>query len=203
MKSSIAALFLLYSIQMFGQPTVTDQFAKINTVQQAQQYIDTHAELKPALLYVSLGKDSALLDKRILRQKQGDIFSVGYVTYKILESKDTMNFRASYIFLDGATYSIQEIDSLKKVIVGKANAGQSFETLSDQYTMDGNDTKGDTGWFFGEYMASKEFQEAVQKHPVGEIFFLDVSDKQWHYIIKKTYDDQVKKDVIVLRSNGR
>jgi len=203
MKNSLAALFLLFSAQIFGQPTVTEQFQKIVTLQQAQQYIDAHPELKPTLLYLSAGKDSALIDKRLLRQKQGDIFSVAYVTYKVLESKDTINFRASYIFLDGATYSKLEIDSLKKLIVQKASAGESFETLSDQYTMDGNNTRGDTDWFFGEYMFPKEFQDAVQKHKVGEIFFLDVPEKQWHYIIKKTYDDRIKKDIIVLRSNGR
>jgi hypothetical protein len=203
MKNSLAALFLLFSTQIFGQPTVTEQFQKIVTVQQAQQYIDAHPELKPALLSLSAGKDSTLIDKRLLRQKQGDIFSVGYVTYKVLESKDTINFRASYIFLDPSTYSKSEIDSLKKLILQKASAGASFETLSDQYTMDGNKTHGDTEWYFGEYLVPKEFQEAVQKHKLGDIFFLDVPDKQWHYIIKKTQDDRVKKDVIVLRSNGR
>src|SRR4051812_25581994 len=171
MRSSLAALFLLFSAPIFGQLTVTEKFQKILTVQQAQQYIDAHPELKPALLYLSAGKDSTLIDKRLLRQKQGDIFSVGYVTYKVLESKDTINFRASYIFLDPTTYSKPEIDSLKKLIMQKASAGASFETLSDQYTMDGNQTHGDTDWFFGEYMVSKEFQDAVQKHKVGDIFF--------------------------------
>ena len=203
MKNSLAALFLLFSTQILGQPTVTEQFQKINTVQQAQQYIAAHPELKPALLTLSAGKDSALIDKRLLRQKQGDIFSVGYVTYKVLEAKDTINFRASYIFLDGATYSKSEIDSLKKLILQKANAGASFETLSDQYTMDGNTTHGDTDWFFGEFMFPKEFQDAVQAHKLGEIFFVDVSEKQWHYIVKKTYNDRVKKDMIVLRATGR
>jgi hypothetical protein len=203
MKNSLAVLFLLFSIQIFAQPTVTEQFQKIVTVQQAQQYIDANAELKPTLLYLSAAKDSTAIDKRLLRQKQGDIFSVGNVTYKVLETKDTINFRASYIFLDGATYSRPEIDSLKNIILKKASAGESFETLSDQYTMDGNKTRGDTDWFFGEYMVPKEFQDAVQKHKTGDIFFLDVPEKQWHYIIKKTQDDRVKKDIIVLKSNGR
>jgi parvulin-like peptidyl-prolyl isomerase len=203
MKNSLVVLLLLFSAPIFGQLTVTEKFQKIATVQQAQQYIDANAELKPALLYLSAGKDSTLIDKRLLRQKQGDIFSVGYVTYKVLESKDTINFRASYIFLDGATYSPAQIDSLKKLIVQKATAGESFEALSDQYTMDGNKTRGDTDWFFGEYMMPKEFQEAVQKNKVGDIFFVDAPSKQWHYIIKKTHEDRVKKDVIVLRSNGR
>ncbi len=202
-KNSLAALLMLFSSQIFGQLTVTEKFQKITTVQQAQQYIDANPELKPALLNLSAGKDSALIDKRLLRQKSGDIFSVGYVTYKVLQAKDTVDFRANYIFLDGSTYSKLEIDSLKKLIVQKANAGTPFEQLSDQYTMDGNKTRGDTDWFFGEYSFPKEFQDAVQKHKLGDIFFVDVSEKQWHYIVKKTYNDRVKKDIIVLRSNGR
>jgi hypothetical protein len=203
MKNSLLAIFLLCSAPLFAQLTVNEQFQKINSMPQAQDYIKAHPELKPALLNLSLGKDSTMLDKRLLRQNQGDIFSVGYVTYKVLEVKDTINFRASYVFLDGATYTKSQIDSLRKVIVDKANAGASFEQLSDQYTMDGNETHGDTGWFFGETMMPKEFQDAVQKHKVGEIFFLDDSEKNWHYIIKKTHDDRVRKDIVVLRSNGR
>ena len=203
MKSSIAALFLLFSVSVFAQQTVYEQFQKINTVQQAQQFIEANPLLKPALLNLSAGKDTTLIDKRLLRQKKGDVFSVGYVTYKVLESKDTVDFRARYIFLDGSSLSKSEIDSLKKLIVQKANAGTPFEQLSDQYTMDGNKTRGDTDWFFGEYMFPKEFQDAVQNHKLGEIFFVDVSDKQWHYIIKKTHNDRVKKDIIVLRANGR
>ncbi|HSB94048.1 MAG TPA: peptidylprolyl isomerase [Flavitalea sp.] len=203
MKNSLLAIFLLFTVPVFAQLTVYEKFQKIQNMQQAQEYIKANPELKPALLNLSLGKDSSMLDKRLLRQNQGDVFSVGYVTYKVLEVKDTVNYRASYVFLDGATYTKSQIDSLRKVIVDKANAGTPFDKLSDQYTMDGNETHGDTGWFFGEYMMPKEFQEAVKNHKVGEIFFLDDSDKNWHYIIKKTYDDRVKKDIVVLRSNGR
>ncbi|HCL83065.1 MAG TPA: hypothetical protein DIC22_03775 [Chitinophagaceae bacterium] len=203
MKNLLAGLFLLLSVPVFAQLTVTEQFQKIATLDQAQQYIDANPALKPTILKLSYGKDSTLIDKRLLRQNKGDIFSVGYVTYKVLEAKETVNYRASYIFLDGSTLSTPEIDSLKKLIVEKASAGASFDQLSDQYTMDGNTTHGDTGWFFGIEMMPKEFQDAVAKHKKGEIFFVDVSDKQWHYIVKKTYDDDLKKDITVLRSNGR
>jgi parvulin-like peptidyl-prolyl isomerase len=203
MKYTLAAFFILFSSTIFGQLTVYEKFQKIANMQQAQEFIAANPELKPALLNLTAGKDSTLIDKRLLRQKKGDVFSVGYVTYKILESKDTVDYRASYIFLDGSSLSKSEIDSLKKVIVQKANSGTPFEVLSDQYTMDGNKTRGDTDWFFGEYMFPKEFQDAVEKHKVGEIFFVDVSDKQWHYIVKKTHPDRVKKDIVVLRANGR
>jgi parvulin-like peptidyl-prolyl isomerase len=203
MKIYLAGLFLLFSAPLFAQLTVTEQFQKITTVPQAQAYIDANAALKPTLLHLSYGKDSTLIDKRLLRQNKGDVFSVGYVTYKVIEATEKVNYRANYIFLDGGTLSVTQIDSLKKLIVQKANAGTSFDALSDQYTMDGNTTHGDTGWFYGEEMMPKEFQEAVKNHKTGEIFFVDVSDKQWHYIVKKTYDDDLKKDITVLRSNGR
>jgi parvulin-like peptidyl-prolyl isomerase len=203
MKNSITGLLLLLSAPVFAQLTVTEQFQKITTVQQAQQYIDANAPLKPVLLHLSSGKDSTLIEKRLLKQNKGDVFSVGYVTYKVLEASDTVDYRASYVFLDGSTLSTTEVDSLRKIIVQKANAGTPFDQLSDQYTMDGNTTHGDTGWFFGIEMMPKEFQDAVKNHKTGEIFFVDVTEKQWHYIVKKTYDDREKKEITVLRSNGR
>lgn len=203
MKNCLSALLLLISASVFAQETVVEKFQKIVTVPQAQTFIDANPQLKPALLKLSVGKDSSLIDKRLLRQKQGDIFSVGYVTYKVLEAKESIQFRASYIFLDGGSLSPSEIETLKKEILAKATAGANFEELSDKYTMDGNKTRGDTDWFYGEYSFPKEFQDAVSKHNKGEIFFLDVTDKDWHYIIKKTYNDDVKKDITVLRANGR
>ena len=203
MKIVVVGLYLLLSASGFAQLTVTEQFQKIKTVQDAQKYIDGNAPLKPALLHLTYGKDTALIDKRLLRQKSGDIFSVGYVTYKVIEGTETVNYRANYIFLDGSTLSIPEVDSLRKLIIKRASAGDSFDQLSDQYTMDGNKTHGDTGWFFGEEMLPKEFQDAVKNHKIGDVFFVDVAEKQWHYIVKKTYDDQIKKEITVLRSNGR
>jgi len=186
-----------------AQPTVTDQFHKIGTVQEAQAWIAANPQYKPAILHLVAGKDSSLIDKRLLRQNQGDVFSVGYVTYKVLESKESVKYRASYIYLDGSTLSPSEVDSLRKLIVDKLNGGANWDQLSDQYTMDGNTTHGDTGWFFGELQMPKEFQDAVKAHKKGDIFFVDVSDRNWHYIVKKTYDDDDQKDATILRANGR
>ena len=107
MKNGLVALFLLFTVPALAQLTVTEQFQKITTLEQAQQFIDANAALKPTLLHLSYGKDSTLIDKRLLRQNKGDIFSVGYVTYKVLEAKETVNYRANYIFLDGSTLSVK------------------------------------------------------------------------------------------------
>jgi hypothetical protein len=203
MKSSIVVFLALISTSLLAQETVTDKFKKITTMEQAQQYISANPDLKPAMLDVSYGKDSGLLEKRLLRQNKGDVFSVGYVTYKVIDVKESTSLRAAYIFLDGGSLTKSEIDSLKKIIVSKASAGEEWGKLSDQFTMDGNKTRGDTDWFYGEFSFPKEFQDAVQKHKQGEIFFVDVPEKQWHYIVKKTHNDQITKEIKVLRSNGR
>ena len=203
MKNGLTGLLLLLAGPLFAQLTVTEQFRKIVTLDQAQQYIEANKELKPALLHLVSGKDSSLIDKRLLRQTKGDIFSVGYVTYKVLEATDTIAFRASYIYLDGSTLTPSQIDSLKKLILQKYADGEPFDKLSDQFTMDGNNTHGDTGWFFGEFQMPKEFQDAVQNHKKGDIFFVHLSERNWHYIVKKTYDDNERKEMTVLRANGR
>jgi len=203
MRNNLVILFLFVSFPVFAQLTVREQFEKITTVPQAQKFIDANAPLKPTLLYLSYGRDTSLIEKRLLKQNKGDVFSVGYVTYKVVEATETVNYRCSYIFLDGGSLTKSEIDELKKVILKKHSDGVSWEKLSDEYTMDGNTTQGDTGWFFGEEMVPKELQDAVKSHKLNEIFYVDVPERQWNYIVKKTFDDQIKKDITVLRANGR
>ena len=203
MKHVLFALFTVLSVHSFAQLTVREQFEKINTVADAEKYIAANQNLKPALMKVVYGKDSTMLDKRLLKQNKGDVFSVGYVTYKVLEVKESIQFRASYIFLDRGSLSNREVDSLSKLITQKLGEGVPFEKLSDQYTMDGNNTQGDTGWFFGEETVPKELQDAVRKHNLGEIFYVDVPERQWYYVVKKTYNDDLRKEITVLRSNGR
>lgn len=158
MKNGFVGIFLLFCLPAFSQLTVTEQFKKIATEQEAQKFIDDNKSLKPALLHLSLDKDSSLIDKRLLRQNKGDIFSVGYVTYKVIDATSSVAYRASYIFLDGSSLSPTQIDSLKKLVQQKLASGVPFEKLSDEYTMDGNNTHGDTGWFFGEEMMPKNFR---------------------------------------------
>lgn len=203
MKNCLAFLLMVAALPVFAQQTVTEKFQKINTLPDAQKFVADNAALKPEILNLTYGKDTAVIDKRLLRQKKGDIFSVGYVTYKVIEAKESIAYRASYIFLDGGSLTKPEIDKLKTEIIAKINAGGDWQQLSNQYTMDGNKTFGDTGWFFGPEMLPAEFQDGVAKHKTGEVFSVDVPEKQWYYIVKKTYDDQVKKEITVLKANGR
>lgn len=203
MRIVIAGLLIFVTGSVFAQPTVTDQFKAINTVEQANDWAKANAALKPEVFKLSVNKDSSLIDKRLLRQNKGDVFSVGYTTYKVVDANQSIQFRASYIFLDGGSLSASEVDSLKKIITAKIASGANWDQLSDQYTMDGNKTHGDTGWFFGPETVPAELQDAIKNHKLGDVFAVDVTDKQWHYIVKKTYDDNFKKEITVLKANGR
>ena len=203
MKNILVVMLMVVTIPVLAQQTVTEKFQKIGNVQDAEKFVADNQSLKPEIFKLSYGKDTSLIQKRLLRQKQGDVFSVGYVTYKVIESKESVQYRASYIFLDGGALTKQEIDSLKKVIMDKIAQGAAWNDLSKQFTMDGNTTNGDTGWFFGPEMLPAEFQNAVANHKTGEVFSVDVPEKQWYYIVKKTYDDNLKKDMTILKANGR
>lgn len=203
MRNGLIGLFLFFSVPVFAQPTLREQFEKITTLQEAQKFVDANQALKPELYKLTYGKDSSRVDQRLLKLTKGDVLSIGYTTYKIIESKESVNYRASYIFLDGAELSVAEIENLRKLILQKISEGVPFEKLSDEYTMDGNNTQGDTGWFFGEEMVPRELQNGVKNHKLGDIFFVDVPDRKWNYIVKKTYDDQIDKEITVLRANGR
>ena len=199
----IGLLFFFYFTSGIAQPTVREQFEKISTLQEAQKFVDANQALKPEIYTLTYGKDSSRVDQRLLKLTKGEILSIGYTTYKILESKESVNYRASYIFLDGAELSVSEIENLRKLILQKISEGVPFEKLSDEYTMDGNNTHGDTGWFFGEEMVPRELQNGVKNHKLGDVFFVDVPDRKWNYIVKKTYNDQIEKEISVLRANGR
>ena len=112
MKHYFTGVLLFFSLSTFGQATVRDQFQKINTVAEAQAWMAANQQLKPAILHLAVGKDSTLIDKRLLRQNQGDVFAVGYVTYKVLESKESVKYRANYIYLDGSVLSPSQVDSI-------------------------------------------------------------------------------------------
>jgi hypothetical protein len=129
MKLLLGVLLLFVSSFVFAQPTVREQFEKIKTVQDAEKYITANPNLKPAILRLSYGKDTALIDKRLLKQNKGDVFSVGYVTYKVIDVEESIQYRASYVFLDRGSLNNKEVDSLSKIIVQKHSSGTPFEQL--------------------------------------------------------------------------
>ena len=166
---------------------------------EAQKYIDANATLKPAILNLSLGKDTSLIEKRLLRQAQGDVFSVGYVTYKVMEAKETVQYRSNYIFLMAALYPNRR-GQLKKLIVDQQCRNTVWNVI-DKYTMDGNIPAEIPDGFLVKKCYQRISGRGWKTSSVTS--FCRCRWKQWHYIVKKTHEDQRKKEIVVLRSNGR
>jgi len=121
-----------------------------------------------------------------LKKKELETFILDTFIYKVVEKKKKLLMRASYIYLDGSKLSIAYIDSTRNVILAKYKNGVSFEKLFSEYNMDENANGGDLG-YFEQNVTATEFEAAVLSHKNGDIFKVNVSDRDWYYIVKKTH----------------
>jgi len=192
----LAISFCLIFLCSPGQ--VTDkQLVNVNTIEQANQFIQSYPKLDSRLFTITSDKDTSDITLPLFDKKTGYTFSIDDLTFKIVESISYPEFRVSYIYLDGSQLSIHHIDSIRKVILDKFRNGVYFFDLVKEYTMDGN-PNGDLGWF-EENSMHKEFETAVKLYKKGEIFTVDIPDKKWYYVTFKTFDDRITKKLTILK----
>jgi len=185
----------------FGQ-TTNKQLANVNTIDQANQFIQSYPKLDGRLFTITSDKDTSYITLPLFNKKIGYTFPIDDLTFKIIESITYLEFRVSYIYLDGSQLSIHQIDSIRKVILDKFKNGVYFFDLVKEYTMDGSQN-GDLGWF-EENVMHKEFEKAVKLYKKGEIFTVDIPDKKWYYVTFKTFDDRTTKKLTILKiRNGK
>ncbi|MBC7865836.1 MAG: peptidylprolyl isomerase [Bacteroidia bacterium] len=196
MKTLLLITCALLNLATFGQD-YTKKLKKVKTVDEANTFIKENPTLNAELLELNSNADSSELSKKIYGGKLLSTISIEGNTYKILEIKSSVIFRASYIYLDASKLSIQQIDSLRKVIISKYRNGTSFPELAKEYNMDGNPTC-DLGWA-AEGLMVKEFSAAVKEHKKGDIFTVDVPSKVWYHVVLKTFDDREVKTYSILR----
>lgn len=190
MKILLLTTFTIFHLVSFGQ-NIDEKIKEVKTADQANNFIKENPTLNAELLEFNSNVDSSEIAKKIFDSKLQSIITIDGYIYKIIETKSSYSLRASYIYLSGDKLSIQQIDSLRKVIINKYDNGIPFTDLAKEYTMDGNPDC-DLGWFSEEMMV-KEFSTAVKEHKKGDIFTIDVPIKKWYYVTIKPFDDrQVK-----------
>ena len=202
MKSIIATitflgLSLLYYKSLNSQ-SIPDKLAEVKNVEQAELFIKKNPGLKADLLLVNAESDTASSVRGIFSKKNQEVFTSGSYICKIIEKKKELLFRASYIYLDGSTFSMKKIDSLRNAILEKYRSGISFDDLFAAYNMDGSTRGADLG-YFEEGVMAKEFEDAVRAHKKGDIFKVDVPGSNWYYVVKKTHENAFTNVVRVLR----
>lgn len=188
--------FLLLAQAGFAQD-VEKQLRKVTTIDEALEFIQASPAQQGVVFNIYSHFDTAAVYQPLFRRRAGAILSQDGYTYKVLSDTTALFARASYIFLDAAKRSAAQIDSTRNLILKRYNEGADFKDLAAEYTMDEN-PNGDTGWFTEGTMVT-EFEKALRKHKVPEVFTLDIPKLGWYYVVKKTYEPARGKRLTVLR----
>jgi len=182
----IAASFL-FAETIFGQ-TIKEKLSDVKNVEQAEYFIDKNPGINAYLALLNAQTDTSNAAREVFSKKKLEVFTAGSFTCKVIEKKKALLFRASYIYLDASKLSMKKIDSIRNLVLEKYKNGVSFNDLFKEYNMDGNTNGADLGYFEEGVMAS-QFESAVRSRKKGEIFKVDVPDKNWYYIVYKTHDN--------------
>jgi hypothetical protein len=174
-----------------------EEIKKIRTIEDANLFIAAHPKIYSEIIEINSGLDSSVLAKKITANNSEEPFVSDSFSYKVIEARKSFLLRVSYIYLDGTRLTMNQIDSLRKLIIRKYNSGIPFAVLAKEYTMDGNPNT-DLGWVSVDMLVN-DFSNAVKQHQRGEIFTVDVPDKKWYHVTLKTFDDREVKIFSVLK----
>lgn len=168
----------------------------INTIDQANDFATENPELEALVWSIIPEIDPSNESGFFNGKKTGDVFNDGTLVYKVISSKKITAQRVSYIYLDGNKLSMEAINKSRKTILEKYKSGTPFSDLAKEYTMDSNKT-GDLNWFTDGMMVP-EFEKAVKKHKLNDIFTIDIPENKWYYVTLKTFNDKQFEELILL-----
>lgn len=204
-KILLVSIFILILNNVFAQEQIETELDSITTESEAHQFIEHHKSVNGKLITFNKEKHHSKL--------ADDLFDLGKggkkeyesendkTIYKLIDRKEVLHHRVSYIFFDANKKSLQEINALRNDIITKYNKGVPFEVLAKQYSMDINGKRGgDSGWFEkGEMIPEFEQEVISNNHKKGSIFKIDVPSKKWYYVVLKTYDRKMIDEIKVLK----
>ena len=110
----------------------------------------------------------------------------------LIEKAKEGKWRAKHVLVLTQDVSEAELPSKKKLaeeILKKAQAGEDFDKLVEEYGEDPGMKSNPDGYVFGEGEMVKEFEEGVKNTPVGE-FTLVKTDYGYHIIQPLEIDDE-------------
>jgi len=192
------------SISARGQKikTISNSVESIYDIESANEFLESHADWNAKILEPS-DCDSLTFNHLISTEKISIIDNgKSKSVIKPIIIDEGLELRASYIYLDGKTLNLTQIDSLREVIITQYNSGISFAKLAYNYSMDGNSQNGgDLGWFPSGRMV-ESFENTIESHKQSEIFTLDVPSNDGYYVILKTHSERIRKKYALLKVTG-
>ncbi len=197
------AIFLS-AIVTTAQNSFVTQLDSIHDETQATKFIETHTLNKGQLFVFNKEKHRTDLAKDLFKLSKGGnkviANEIEKTHYKMIDKYNVPYYRVSYVYLDGTNKTKEEIFQWEQIILSKFQQGYKFKDLAKQYSMDSNATRGgDTGWFTKGTM-DPEFEEAVINAPnsVGDVFTVNIPNKNLHYVVLKTHDQKMIEEIKVL-----
>lgn len=195
--------FLLASQTPANLDQVRKEIQALKTREQAEVYL-AKTGYKGNVVELDEIQDSSATATRFFKGKIGEVTeqtsadkSTTFL-YKPLALKETEADRVQYIYFDNTTLAKKKIDSLRAVVMKRANGGESFAALAREYSMDPSGKRGgDTGWYDRELFVPG-FVSAVRAHTKGDIFLVDVPAEKWYYVVRKSHNPIKRKQVVGL-----
>ncbi|WP_411768764.1 peptidylprolyl isomerase [Winogradskyella sp. A3E31] len=204
MKKILYSIFVfpLFLIAQTEIPLDTE-LDSISTSEDAKTFIKGNKNLKGKLLTFNKEKHKSRLAEALFKLSKGGkhIIKTDYkkTFYKIIDKAEVTHYRVSYIYFDGNKLTLDEINDKRTKILSQYNNGYKFEALAKLYSMDMNANRGgDLGWFIAGQM-HPIFENAIKNHEINDVFTLDIKDRNWYYIILKTYDATPIEELTVLK----
>jgi parvulin-like peptidyl-prolyl isomerase len=199
-------LIILLFIPLLGssQEALEQELDSVSTTEEAKTFAKTYKKANKSKLFTfNKEKHKTRLAESLFELSKGgkQVVKTDYnkTYYKIIDKNKVIHYRASYIYFDGSKMTLEEINTLRSKIIAQYNEGYKFEALAKLHSMDINAKRGgDLGWCPEGQMHPK-FEEAVKTNQTNEIFTLDITDKNWYYIVLKTHDAKPIEEITVLK----
>lgn len=205
LKNYFTYLTFIFSLTGLAQTSIETDLDSITSFEKAQEFLkDKHFKQNKFITFneekhkTTLAKDLFSLSLGGTKTFENDYEKT---VYKIVEKSSTTNYRTSYIFLDGNMLSLDEINSMRDMIIRKYQDGASFNFLARQYSMDINANKsGDTGWF-SENFFDPDLEDIIvnDQHNLDDIYTSEIPNKKKYYVILKTYEPKEIAEIKVLK----
>ncbi len=194
LKKIILLLLISSTTIVFAQNSTEKELKLIETPEQIESFLASKKSRKNKVVTFNEEKHKTVLAKKLFKLNVGStkiIESEFQKTfYKVIKKTRDTYHRVSYIYLNGSTYKLNELNALRAKIIKSYNEGTSFDILARKYSMDATAYKGgDLGWFSNGKM-HPDFEQEVMRysHDVKDIFTLDIPSKNQYFVVLKTHE---------------